>query len=79
MSRQLLLRGTYGSEKTKCNIFALEESNGTWYCVEGSTNVNYTYEDITDGVDVETIQDEDVFTWSSGINSLDELQEAVEG
>ena len=40
--------------------------------------VNWTQEDLVDGVDVETVSDSDVFTWSGPIDTLDELETAVD-
>ncbi|MFT6841804.1 MAG: hypothetical protein ACI8Q1_000237 [Parvicella sp.] len=71
-------QGTYGSGNTPCDIFVHEEISGLkWYCVEGSVNVNATYDEIEDGEDVETLIDEDTFTWSSPIESEEELEYAV--
>jgi hypothetical protein len=73
------ISGTYGSGKTPCQIFtATTRNGGTWYAVEGSANVNLTYDTLTDGVDVETVPDEDTFTWPSGIDSEETLVEAIE-
>lgn len=66
--------GTYGSGKTPCEVFYYDG----WYCVEGSVNVNFTHETLEDGVNVEMVEDSDCFTWSSPIESLDELINAVE-
>jgi hypothetical protein len=74
----MTINGTYGSSKRKCEVFVYENRNGSWYCVEGSKNVNYTYDEILDGVDVEELNDVDAFTWSSPIESYEELVEAVE-
>lgn len=68
------LEGTYGSMKTPCTVLYY---NG-WYCVNGSKNVNRTHEELEDGVDVETISDYDYFSWSSKINTIEELIQAVE-
>lgn len=69
--------GTYGSGKTPCTIFVAEERDGTkWYCVEGSENVNQTWQDIEDGVNVEELEDIDCFT-GYVITSLEELEEAI--
>ncbi|KKK75544.1 hypothetical protein LCGC14_2872640 [marine sediment metagenome] len=68
------LIGTYGSHKTPCTIF---EHDG-WYCVEGSQNVNCTSEMLENGVDVETVDDYDMFTASKPIESEEELIEAIE-
>jgi hypothetical protein len=73
------VNGTYGSYKTPTTVFVYENRDGsTWYCAEGSVNVNLTYQFIEDGVDIEELSDVDCFTWSSPIRSLDELIEAVE-
>jgi len=72
------ITGIYGSGKTPCEIFTAEARGGTWYVIEGSSNVNFTYNELEDGVDVETVSDADCFTWSSGINSEEELEEAIE-
>jgi len=68
------VNGTYGSLETPCEVFYYKG----WYCVNGSVNVNRTHEEIEEGVNVEYVSDYDCFTWSSEINSLDELEEAVE-
>jgi hypothetical protein len=73
------ISGTYGSGKTPCQIFTATTRNGrTWYAVEGSSNVNLTYDTLTDGVDVETVADDDAFTWPAGIDSEETLAEAIE-
>ncbi len=65
---------TYGSNKTQDTGYY---HNG-WYCVHGSTNVNFTHDEVSDGTDVEELSDVDIFTWASPINSLEELIDAVE-
>lgn len=71
--------GTYGSGKTPCQIFTATDRNGaTWYTVEGSSNVNCTYDELAPGVDVETVPDCDTFTWPDGIDSEETLARAVE-
>lgn len=73
------VNGTYGNNLTPCTVFVGEKRNGEkWYVCEGSANVNCTYDDIEDGIDVEDLQDHDIFTWQSGINSLEELEAAIE-
>jgi hypothetical protein len=73
------VEGTYGSGMTPCTVFVYENYRGSrWYAVEGSTGVNCTYDDIEDGVDVEELSDHDFFTSSFKINSLEELEKAVE-
>jgi len=71
--------GTYGSEKTECTILTAEDrKGGRWYCVEGSKNVNYTYDDIENGTNVEELRDDDFFTAGSEINTLEELEESIQ-
>ncbi len=67
------ITGFYGSNNTPCTVFYYDG----WYCVEDSKNVNRTYEDLENGVNVEYVKDYDCFTWSEGINSLEELENAV--
>lgn len=73
------INGTYGSSQTPCTVLVYEKRNGSkWYCVDGSCNVNLTYDDIEDGVDVEELNDLDCFTSSIEINTLNELEIAIE-
>lgn len=73
------ISGTYGSNKTPCTVYTATTSRGiTWYAVEGSQNVNATYEELADGVDVETVSDVDTFTWPDGIYTEEELEQAVD-
>jgi hypothetical protein len=77
-SWQRTVSGTYGSGQTPCDVFVVKGRSGLqWYACEGSVNVNATYDEIKDGVDVETLKDVDMFTASSPINSEDELDSAV--
>lgn len=64
---------TYGKSKTRDTGYY---HNG-WYCVHGSENVNFTRDDVCDGIDVEELVDEDGFSCDP-IKSLEELIEAVE-
>ena len=71
--------GFYGGSNTPCDVFVAYCSSGlTWYAVEDSCNVNATYEPVEDGVNMELLNDVDCFTWSSGIDSEETLEEAVE-
>lgn len=71
--------GTYGGSQTPCSVFTFTARNGaTWYAVEGSSNVNCTYDQVSDGVDVEALSDHDMFTWPEGIHSEEDLERAVE-
>ena len=72
------VQGYYGMGHNPCNVFCYDDPNGTWYAVEGSQNVNFTFDLVEDDVCVETLNDHDVFTWTDAINSEEELEEAVE-
>jgi hypothetical protein len=72
------VNGTYGSGKTPCTVFVAENRDGSkWYVCEGSQNVNLTYDEISDGVNVEELSDEDCFTGIT-VNSLEDLEQAIE-
>jgi len=76
--RNYEVEGTYGRSKNPCTVFVSENGRGAkWYVAEGSVNVNRTYDDIEDGVDIEELSDDDSFTADVAINSLDELEEAI--
>ena len=67
---------TYGSGHTESTCYYY---NG-WYCTHGSTNVNFTIDEINrDGItDVDSLHDIDIFTAAKPINSLEELIMAVD-
>lgn len=68
------INGTYGTG-TPCLVFVFDG----WYAVDGSVNVNRTDDSLlVDGVDVETLPDDDTFTWGDPIESEDDLESAVE-
>lgn len=72
------ISGFYGSGKTPCTVFVAKENNNKfWYCVEGSEIVNCTDEELVNDVDIELVSDVDMFTWSNGIDSIDELKQAI--
>lgn len=75
-----IIPGTYGSSHIPCTVLVYHDDRkqGYWYCVEGSKNVNYTYDYLQSGVYVETIEDVDCFTSNSEIETIDNLITAVE-
>ena len=71
--------GTYGSNKTPCTVLVCEYSTGLkWYCADGSSNVNATHDYIFNGVDIEELSDCDYFSYSSPIETIEELETAIE-
>lgn len=72
------VEGTYGSYKTPSTIFVAEDPfEGRWYVAEGSVNINYTYDAIEDGVDIEELSDDDTITSSFPIRSEEDLENAI--
>lgn len=72
------VQGTHGGALPPCKVFVASDRHGlNWYAVEGSQNVNATYEDLDNGVDVETLNDVDTFTWFGDIDSEETLELAV--
>jgi len=70
--------GTYGSG-TPCIVLIYPQRNGaTWYAVEGSQNVNCTFEPVEDGVNVEALSDHDTFQADAPVNDADDLYREVE-
>jgi len=71
------INGFYGSGNTPCTIFCAAIPRGTWYAVEGSHNVNFTHEDVSEGVNVEELSDSDTFTSGVPIDSEQTLENEV--
>jgi hypothetical protein len=73
------VNGTYGSGKTPCTVFVAQlDFYEKWYVAKGSVNVKSTDNPIRHGVNIETLEDIDMFTASSPINSLEDLEQALE-
>ena len=69
--------GFYGT-RNRGTIFVYETRSGKrWYCVEGSCNINCTYEDIVDGTNVETILDVDTMSSRNPIETVNQLYDFV--
>ena len=72
------ITGTYGGSHTPCDVFTYNNySDHTWYCVQGSTNVNCTHHELEDGVDVETLEDVDTFQATKEVESEEDLEYQV--
>lgn len=70
--------GTYGSHQTECDIIVYETNQGKWYAVDGSLNVNCTFDDIENGVDVELLRDHDCCTAPKPINNEHQLESLID-
>lgn len=73
------VNGTYGSAKTESIIYAYEDNDGfNWYCVDGSLNVNSTWDNVDENCDVEELNDDEHFTLSSPCHSLTQFKNIME-
>lgn len=71
------VNGFYGT-RNRGTILVYERNNGKrWYCVEGSCNINCTYDEISDGTNVETLSDIDTMSSMDPIESVNELYDFV--
>ena len=73
------VKGFYGTGNTPCKIFVYidERTGARWYCVDGSHNVNCTFDSVDNGVGIELLTDIETATSDKPINSLDELFDYV--
>lgn len=72
--------GVKGVKNTSpCTVLIMPVRYGYWYAVQGGTNVNFTHQDLSEmqSISVEEIEDVDYFHWQNDINTLEELEEAV--
>ena len=70
----MIITGYYGSGNTETKIFVCRG----WYVCEGGTIINFTNDELTDDVHTDYVQDVDCFTFTDGINSMEELEKHVE-
>ena len=79
MARPYEVMGTYGGSKTRTMIYVYpQRDSSSWYAVDGSTNINRTWDDLRDGVDVETLDDFDTMQSDSPVESTDDLEREVD-
>ena len=72
------INGTYGQSRTETEVYVYDtRRGGSWYVCDGSINVNFTHDELEDGVDVEEISDYDTMTVDVPITSEEELEEAI--
>jgi hypothetical protein len=72
------VQGHYGynhatGEGYPCDVITYATGGGVWYVVAGSQNVNFTHEEIDDGVDVESVCDSDTATAARPIDDESDL------
>jgi len=77
MDRLHTINGTYG-RGTETAIHCVETRNGTWYAVDGSQNVNFTRQAVPEGIDVETLIDDDYFHASGPIEDPEDIERELE-
>lgn len=71
------VEGFYGTRNRGTILVAETSNGGKWYCVEGSCNVNFTYDIIQHGTNVESLRDSDTMSSTRPINSYDELESFI--
>ena len=78
MSKNLYeVDGFYGT-RNRGTILVYETNSGKrWYCVEGSCNINCTYDEINEGCNVERISDFDTMSSKDEIFSVNELYDFI--
>ena len=76
----LTINGFYGTDN-EAEIFIYETDQGYWYAVDGSHNVNCTWDEeiLSDGCNIEGLEDHESFTWNCTIDSEEDLQISVDG
>ena len=73
------ITGTYGSNETGTDVYVYTDKNDmNWYVCHDSVNVNATYEELEDGVNVELVEDCDTCTAQSPICSEADLSALME-
>lgn len=71
------INGFYGT-KNRATILVYETKSGKrWYCVDGSSNINCTHDEIEEGCDVEGLRDIDTMSSGVSIKTTDELYNFV--
>lgn len=79
MINTFTVRGTYGTNNPCLVIcYQIPYLMSTAYAVEGSRNINFTQEEINEGVNVEDVADYDFITSSKPIEDEWELMEEVD-
>lgn len=77
MANLYQVEGYYGTRNSG-TILVYETYRGKrWYCVEGSCNINCTYNKIIEGTNVESLSDVDTMSSDTPIESLSELYDIV--
>lgn len=72
--------GFYGrSGRNTTEIYTYPQRNGgNWYASEGSTNINFTYDEIKEGTNIEELHDIDTLQVDLPIESEDDLINEVD-
>jgi len=71
------VNGFYGTMNRGTILVYETRSGRRWYCVEGSCNINCTYDEIIEGCNVETIYDIDTMSSRNPIETVNELYDFV--
>jgi len=66
-----------GITKRPTTIFVAETNNGTAYVCEGGNCVNFTHEEVKEGVWIDELSDFDCFTVNEPIETIEQFEEAM--
>ena len=73
------ITGTYGSNETETEIYTYQDDDGlNWYVCHDSKNINATYEEIKEGVNIELLSDVDCITSIDSIWSLSHFKDVIQ-
>ncbi len=70
--------GFYGTRNRAIIYCAKDRRGGTWYAAEGSTNINYTFDELIDGVNIESLHDVDSLSADNPVNSTEDLVNEIQ-
>lgn len=71
--------GRYGSAEfpTEIYVFKMTNEDACWYAARGSVLINKTLGTLNDGVNLEWVEDLDVISCQSAVQSLEQLEQHV--
>lgn len=72
------IQGFYSKKQIECTILTYNDTFGTWYCVSGTNQIHFTHDDLEEGVSLIDLVSVETFASDIDINTLTELETAVE-
>lgn len=72
------LNCTFGAKNNPCIVYVYNDTYITYYVQSGGTIINLTYDNVSEGVNIDSVNDFDCITWSTHILSEQDLINAIE-